>query len=710
LTVLVSASWLGCAGVKGNKSTGAGGSGGIGMPMPPPIPDLMSLAVTPPSQTVDLGVDSNGNIASTTATFQAIGTFNDGSTMDVSGKVTWTNNYPGSLTIQSGMVTVSAPGVYSIVVKSGSITAMAQLTARFQGSFAGDGFNPSSMGSLDGTPASGAAGVAQIAYPLDGSLFPANLGPIYVQITKPTASATSARLSFTQGDVLNVNWYAQCETDATYLPGTGCYVKLPLSFTQIFHGASDADDIQLVARVGGTGAPAESPPIKVAWSSVSLTGGLYYWTTICNAMNASLCGQSGSIYPNYKLPLNATSGTAVQRYDFDTTTALATQPQCHAGEPCPQLVYTDQGEPPAFAGSPYARASDGGQGTCVGCHSITTDGKFMALSINGSDAAGMSLLDITNKTLIPVSTTTTPPLQRFVREFCNGDPTLDCGAETSFGPTGPAGELPVMINMYKSKLYLRSTDFMSMIMNNAEVVPSTGDPYRTDPFWSQDGMMFAFTGFSTPSMGLYNTTGLNGDEKIGGQIWVASAERTAVHDDAKVVVGRQSGVTNYYPAISNDDMLLVYNQSSCGNGGTDPNRAATDYGNGPCDGYDDWTATLWMTTPTGGTQIRLDNANGTQPASNSWPRWSPDNGFFRGRRLYWIAFSSRRAYGLQVNYSVTPMNAKPQLWFTGILTGDEFQGDPSFAPVWLPNQNPVPTTPNGNHVPQWVAVAVPIPQ
>jgi hypothetical protein len=93
-------------------------------------------------------------------------------------------------------------------------------------------------------------------------------------------------------------------------------------------------------------------------------------------------------------------------------------------------------------------------------------------------------------------------------------------------------------------------------------------------------------------------------------------------------------------------------------------------------------------------------------SSNSWPRWSPDNGIFRGQKLYWLAFSSRRAYGLQVNSVGT--SAKPQLWFAAILVGNEFATDPSRAPVWLPDQNLSVELPTGNHVPQWVKFVVPI--
>jgi len=47
---------------------------------------------------------------------------------------------------------------------------------------------------------------------------------------------------------------------------------------------------------------------------------------------------------------------------------------------------------------------------------------------------------------------------------------------------------------------------------------------------------------------------------------------------------------------------------------------------------------------------------------------------------------------------------------TWVSTVREDPGDPSYAPVWLPGQNLNQSQPNGNHVPQWVAVAVIIPQ
>src|SRR6185295_15149256 len=104
------------------------------------------------------------------------------------------------------------------------------------------------------------------------------------------------------------------------------------------------------------------------------------------------------------------------------------------------------------------------------------------------------------------------------------------------------------------------------------------------------------------------------------------------------------------------------------------------------DGYDDSTSTLWIVKPGGGNATRLDNANGPANSGNSWPRFSPDKGNFRGDLIYWIKFSSRRPYGLQVNQ---PSSAtKPQLWIAAVKTREVRGGDPRLAAVWRPTADP----------------------
>src|SRR5262249_6599794 len=154
------------------------------------------------------------------------------------------------------------------------------------------------------------------------------------------------------------------------------------------------------------------------------------------------------------------------------------------------------------------------------------------------------------------------------------------------------------------------------------IMPSWTE-YGSDPFWSPDGSLFVFTSFDQPDSGSpnYNNDGLNGDMKRRGKIAIADADATGIHDNARDLVPRMNGVTSFYPSISTDNKLVVFNQSTCG---TDPDigHAAGDYGSQSCDGYDDTTATLWLTTPGASNPVRLDKANGAAGSDNSWPRFS----------------------------------------------------------------------------------------
>ena len=64
---------------------------------------------------------------------------------------------------------------------------------------------------------------------------------------------------------------------------------------------------------------------------------------------------------------------------------------------------------------------------------------------------------------------------------------------------------------------------------------------------------------------------------------------------------------------------------------------------------------------------------------------------------YWVAFSSYRNYGFQIN-GANALDFIPQIWLAAIDPEALAQGeDPSFSPVWLPNQD----LDGGNHIAQW---------
>ena len=343
---------------------------------------------------------------------------------------------------------------------------------------------------------------------------------------------------------------------------------MPLTLTQLFIATSEKQDIKMTARVFSSGsAPVESQSINVAWANVGLSGGIYYWSTIPNPPKATQ-ENAPATPPNYiLLDKDQTSGTAIYRYDFTNGTAA------------PTVTWTDDGGPkstPPYQGAPAAVNNNVGKGHCIGCHAISNDGKYMALTIGGSasDAANTTILDIGQQTLININpaASTDPnssPTANF-SDYWKKFRVEGVAAENTWGPNNDR-----MISMFRSKLYQTNVTISGTtgtVTRAGAVVPSWTE-YASDPFWSPDGSLFVFTSFDQPDIGTYNTDGLNGDMKRRGKIAIASADMMGVHDDAHDLVPRMANVTSFYPSISNDSKLVVFNQSTCG---TDPDVNRSD--------------------------------------------------------------------------------------------------------------------------------------
>ena len=188
--------------------------------------------------------------------------------------------------------------------------------------------------------------------------------------------------------------------------------------------------------------------------------------------------------------------------------------------------------------------------------------------------------------------------------------------------------------------------------------------------------------------------------------------RTTIIDDARVLVPRQSNVTSYYPCVSEDSKWVVFSQSNCGGNpsATDINYNGTaGYGTGVCDGYDDSSAKLLP-----GRHRRRRNAltrhasGGSAHYDDSWPRFGPTVTTFRGQTLYWVAFSSRRPYGVQNNTGGLGHLAAATL-VRRAHPGRSASATRASRRFGCPAQNPTGNgNAYGNHTPQWVTVATPI--
>ncbi|HEY4175689.1 MAG TPA: hypothetical protein VGM90_02595 [Kofleriaceae bacterium] len=357
---------------------------------------------------------------------------------------------------------------------------------------------------------------------------------------------------------------------------------------------------------------------------------------------------------------DTTFNTAIARYNFD-------------GDTTTPSIYLASNDAPTVPSDTQ----------CVGCHAVSPDGSKMSFSMGGSQPGFFTVYDVATKTpTMPLST----------RKYAS---------MSTFNPDGSR----IVTGSY-GKLTLRTANATGDVITD-DLFATTVTESKTHALWSPSGSKLAFVSWVPTASDITNQKN-TGDNVLGGQIWITNADATGPMDTPTLLVPRNAAYTSYYPAISDDDRFVVFNQSSCAG----PANAAGSWGGGACDGYQDISAKLMLIPSDGGTPVALTNANGGDSplSTNSWPRWSPDHGTFRGKRLYWVAFSSRRPYGLALTGS-TNDTAKPQLWFAAVAVdanGAAPAADPSFAPVWLPNQDPNLSGPRGNHTPAWTSKVVQI--
>jgi hypothetical protein len=690
---------------------GAGGSGGGGIVLQPeagPGPSLESgiaapvgtctkglTAIVVSPATTSVSVTYSATLPTTNQPFTAQGTFMDGSTSDVTTCAGWTTSSPSIATIsQTGAFSTDAAGQFTVTATSDGVNGTAVITIMLTGTATSGGITTTD---LDGTPGGTAP---TIAYPFDQALFPFHFGDLAFQMVPSSASQTEARISF-QGDAIALDLYAPCTPITGAAIAGACSVAIPADLEASLAGASEATNLTETVRLSAPGGAnlSESSPISARWSSVSLPGTVYYWSAPPAAMN----GQS-----------------EIRRVDLTTP---GTPPEVY-------FSYTDI-EPNQNSTPPYPGYSDmfSGGWCCIGCHSITQDGKYMGVTMGGASISSgggngsfFALVDIATRA--PLAAAITTDAGQFLPD---GFATF-----TTFAPDDNN-----MVQELQGQLFLRTYTAAStppLATAGALFAGSTTESL-TDPYWSAKGDLLAFASWVPTGAPPYDPKDLNGNEVIGAQIWTSAVAGTTFATP-NLLVPRQPGLTEYYPAISDDSALVAFDESSCAG----PNSPTADgYGASPCDGYDDPSARLRVVEAAGGTAVNLDLASGVTsnwPTSdvwtNSWSRFSPTHGTFQGKSLYWLTFSSRRPYGATLAGS-SPTSAttppatwtSPQIWFAAVVVDPTkpLSGDPSYAPVWLPLQNSA--TPEtlyngtlqpsisasgtiaGNHSAEWVYTFVP---
>jgi hypothetical protein len=358
-----------------------------------------------------------------------------------------------------------------------------------------------------------------------------------------------------------------------------------------------------------------------------------------------------------------TSGkTAIMRWDFGGSTTTAVQ---------------------------YLTPTNTDGKTCVGCHALAPDGTKLVASAGGQGDGRLLLWDVSTN----MPTQAFPLTQRSQFESWNSD-----GSQF----VGVFGDNPSTSNSAK-----KGPVNLMIFDGTAGTVTQTIDlgGLRADhPDWSKNTTgpeTIAFTAADVTATTTDQRPGTGGIDYIqmNGGTWGAP----------QVLVPPQLGFNNYYPAISPDGNLVIYDHSTCTNGtpalGSAPDKS--------CDADTDATATVYLTRLSGGgAPLALSNANapgvgdaGNTTLTNSFPKWAPFiENLDEMHQILWFTFSSTRQYGLRSPPAPADTGETTKgtlIWMVGMVLGPGGT-DPSFTAFALPFQD-ITTS---NHIAQWAKTFV----
>ncbi len=331
------------------------------------------------------------------------------------------------------------------------------------------------------------------------------------------------------------------------------------------------------------------------------------------------------------------------------------------------------------AATPYLTPANTDGKTCVGCHSLAPNGDKLVASAGGENDGRLLLWNVNaNAALRPF-----PLSQNSQFESWNSDGTAFVGVYGD-GLPGQKGPSNLMLFDGATGAMTSTIDLGGLRADHPDWSKNPGGP---------DTIVFTSMDPTAPTPDQQPATGAIASVQMSNGAWGAPA----------TLVPSMLGKNRYYPAISPDGSLVVYDESTCTHGtpklGQVPDSS--------CNGDVDPTATMFVVPLAGGTSVPLTRANspgvmdGTTTAlTNSFPRWAPFvQRLDEMHQLIWLTFSSTRQYGLRAPPASTAPSeavAGNLIWMVGISPSPG-GGDPSYTAFCLPFQD-VTTS---NHLAQW---------
>jgi len=589
--------------VDDGSTVGDGGTVGDGIML-----NLDANSCMPPTSIAITPANSSANVtigAPFTQAFMATATYPGGATMDVTGSTFFKLSDPGLGTFSGATFTWSGTqgGVVTVSGQSCGVQGSTPFTINLSGGIAADPAVNLPMAQMQfgpgATPSTVASCAPTLIYPPDGVLIPPNMNVVEVHFLMggPPANQTY-EISF-ENAVTDIKVYTKCTgaTAAQGMPlGGGCVFELDQAeWNFIAHTNRDGGPVTVKVRaVGCDGANvASSNTRQISFAKEDLIGTLYYWASMRITVGG-LGFNSGGIF----------------RYDFGVR---------------------GQSADPVLTPNTAANSAEH---NCIGCHSISRDGRQMVFDYDDNDdddEYGDVFTDIYD---IAQQTAVKPIIKGLPNAFPPGYHTWNRTTAEFLLSDGPGNTAT------PNGAFARISP-LAAIKGYAQA----GSLRGTTPDWAPDDTTVVFAvppnvSAAPPAAGYWDHHVNNDDLWFAGASLYVAPWNTATKQlgAASLVLGATGTSNYYYPSYSPEGSFIAFNYAPSG----------ANYHNAKARVQ---LVPAGMSNPT---PLDLEKLNGS-PAiapvdtTNSWARWSPFVQNYKTGKILWITFSSTRNYGVRLD-------------------------------------------------------------
>ncbi len=462
----------------------------------------------------------------------------------------------------------------------------ASFTVRLEHELSGAGVPPDASTRFD-TLVNEAAVAANLVYPINESVMPQNVYPANIQWTNGV-----------EGDLFRITLEKPSASIVSYVLNGPAPSNSWLVDVQAWRALAQTDpDSPATIRVdrweaAGDRAIAGEVVVNLNFAKAALTGSVYYWDIVAGR---------------------------IRRIDDGVGQAIDFMPS-----------------PP--------QGADGNN--CVGCHSVSNSGRYMAGRLGGGNNIGTVFDLTTDLTATPAPSVwpTSMGLWWWDSSWSPDDTRLIVAYEAS-----------------QSSRILKLYDPLTGVE-----LPTTGTmPAGIHPSWSPDGAQIAYIANPNAWGGQMTSGDVGMLEVTGADAFGASS---VVHTGASLASATEQGGSDSYPTWTPDSARVAFAHGTGSRSEGDENS-----GN---------TSAIYIMGRDGTNPVRLDAASGGPDGVDSFqPNFSPfDEGGY-----YWMTFLSRRDYG---NVTAgTKDTHRQQIWVAAIKKNPQPGEDASMVPYWLPGQS-----------------------